>query len=146
VRQMLTVWPPLPIIIKQRGRPTSWWGVDNIVAALEHNDRIREIDLWRVPSSLLEKVLAEQFPALTFLDLQCEDDTTSAIVPGWISAKRAKSLAEKHPSPISWIKETAVVCYSPRQSIPHQNSSFRIHFIRGDGQASHRLEHTDVGL
>jgi hypothetical protein len=84
VRRMLAVWPPLPIVVKQHGRPTSRWGVDNIVAALEHNDRIREIDLWHVPSSLLEKVLAaikERFPALTSLGLQCEDDTTSAIVP-----------------------------------------------------------------
>lgn len=84
VRQMLAVWPPLPIVVKQHGRPKSRWGVDNIVAALEHNDRIREIDLWRVPGSLLEKVLVkmkEPFPALTFLDLQCEDDTTSAVVP-----------------------------------------------------------------
>ena len=84
VGQMLAVWPPLPIVVKQQGRPTSRRGVNNIVAALEYNDRICEIDLWRVPSSLLEKVMAamkEQFPALTFLDLQCEDDTTSAVVP-----------------------------------------------------------------
>jgi hypothetical protein len=92
---MLAMWPPLPIVVKQHGRLTSRWGVDNIVAALEHNNRIREIDLWRVPSSLLEKVLAtmkEQFPALTFLDLQCEDDTTPEIVPDSFMGGSAPSL------------------------------------------------------
>ena len=95
MRQMLAVWPPLPIVVKQHGRPTSGWGVGNIVAALEHNDRIREIDLWRVPSSLLEKVLAamkEKFPALTFLDLHCEDDSTSVVVPDSFMGVSAPSL------------------------------------------------------
>jgi len=95
VRRMLAVWPPLPIVVKQYGRPTSRWGVKNIVAALKHKDRIHEIDLWRVPSSLLEKVLMamkEQFPVLTFLDLQCEDDTTSAVVPDSFMGVSAPSL------------------------------------------------------
>jgi len=95
VRQVLAVWPPLPIVVKQHGRPTTRWGVDNIVAALKHNDRICEIDLWRVPSSLLEKVLAEMkeaFPAVTFLDLQCEDDTRSAVVPDPFMGGSAPSL------------------------------------------------------
>ncbi len=55
VRKMLDIWPPLPIVI---------WGVntkigeDNIIAALTHNDRVCEITLHRIPSSLWEKVLA----------------------------------------------------------------------------------------
>ena len=95
VRQSLAIWPPLPIVVKQHGRPMSEWGVDNIVAALEHNDRIREIDLWCIPGSLLEKALVamkERFPALTSLDLQCEDDTTSAAVPNSFMGGYAPSL------------------------------------------------------
>lgn len=95
VRKMLAVWPPLPIIVKQHGRPTSQWGADNIVAALEQNGRIREIDLWRVPSSPLEKILAamkEPFPALTSLDLQCDDDATPATVPDSFMGGSAPSL------------------------------------------------------
>jgi hypothetical protein len=45
----------LPIVIQVIGGE---WDVDNIVSALEHNDRIRGIELWRIPSSQKEKVLA----------------------------------------------------------------------------------------
>ena len=95
VKKMLAVWPPLPIVVKQHGHPTSRWGANNIVAALEQNDRIREIDLWRVPSSPLENVLAtmkEPFPALTSLDLQCDDDATPAIIPDSFMGGSAPSL------------------------------------------------------
>ena len=95
VRQMLAAWPPLPIVVKQHGRTMSLWGVDNIVAALERNDQIRGIDLWRVLNFILEKVLAEMkknLPVLTFLDLQCEYDTTSMVVPDLSMGGSAPSL------------------------------------------------------
>jgi hypothetical protein len=116
---MLAVLPPLQIVVKQHGRPTSRWGVDNIVTALEHSDRVREIGLWRVPSSLLEKVLAatkEQFPALT-----------SAVVPDSFmggSAPSLQSLSESLRSiPVTspGLEKTAFICYSLRRSIPFQN-------------------------
>ena len=66
VREMLDIWPNLPIIV--------WFDeqedADNTIAALEHNDRICGIYLWQIPNSHPEQVLAamqQQFPALTQL-------------------------------------------------------------------------------
>ena len=62
------VWPPFPIIIEAIYRDS--WGVDNILAALQHNDRICQLDLFGFPSSQLDKILAvmqQPFPALTYL-------------------------------------------------------------------------------
>ena len=76
VRKTLDVWPPLPIAIRDYWDATL--GIDNIVAALEHNDRISELQLLDIPSSQLEKVLAgmqQPFPALTRLHLQARDET-----------------------------------------------------------------------
>jgi hypothetical protein len=49
------------------------WCVDDIIAALEHNDRISEVDISNIHVSQLEKVLAamqQPFPALTRLHLK----------------------------------------------------------------------------
>ena len=76
VRETLDVWPPLPIAI--RGYWDATLGVNNILAALEHNDRICELQLLDVPSSQLEKVLAgmqQPYSALTCLHLQARDET-----------------------------------------------------------------------
>jgi hypothetical protein len=76
VRETLDVWPPLPIVISSVGHNRR--GVDNIIAALEHNDRICQVDLFYYPSSHFEKVLAvmqRPFPALTSLWLRLKDET-----------------------------------------------------------------------
>ena len=75
VREMLDIWPPLPIVIWESGNETL--GNDNIIAALEHNDRICKIDLLNIPRSQSENVLAainKPFPALTRLDLGFKDE------------------------------------------------------------------------
>ena len=80
VRQMLGVWPVLPIIIWD-WKPTR--AVDNIIAALGHNDRVCQIELGGVPSLLLEKVLAamqEPFLALTSLQLWTKDDDVAPVI------------------------------------------------------------------
>ena len=68
-REMLNVWPLLPIILSVNSFfPTG--DVGNILAALEHNDRICQMVILDVPSSGTEKVLAalqQPFPALTSL-------------------------------------------------------------------------------
>ena len=78
VRERLDVWPQLPIaIVGHCGK----WGVDNFIAALKHNDRICEIDIWSVSSLQTEKVLAamqQPFPALTHLSLE---GGTAAVAP-----------------------------------------------------------------
>ena len=83
VRKMLDLWPPLPIAVtvfspKERD-------VDNIIAVLEHNVRICEIDITNGPSlkrSQFERLLAAMqrpFPALTRLVLAFEYETAPAI-------------------------------------------------------------------
>ena len=81
VREMLDIWPSLPIVIWD-WRPTR--AVHNIIAALEHNDRVTQIELGGVQSSLLDKVLAVMqvpFPALTSLQLWSKDDDQPPVVP-----------------------------------------------------------------
>ena len=81
VAKKLAAWPRLPIVV---------WGdcekegaADNLVAALEHNDRICQVYLGGMPASegFVEKVLAaiqQPLPALTELCLGCRD---SDVVP-----------------------------------------------------------------
>ena len=69
VRETLAIWPPLPIVIGQYRQPTQ---MDNIIVALEHNDRVCQVDLLDVRNSQLEEVLAamqQPFPALTELTM-----------------------------------------------------------------------------
>ena len=73
VKTKLTVWPRLPIVV----RGTGWrqWGKYNIIAALEHNDRICQVYLGDMPAfkGHAERVLAamqQPFPALTDLYLR----------------------------------------------------------------------------
>ena len=79
-REMLTIWPPLPIVIREYRHSAS--NEDNIIAALEHPDRVCEVQLKGVPSLLLEKLLPamqEPFPALTYLWLETKDNTAPVI-------------------------------------------------------------------
>jgi hypothetical protein len=74
VREMLYIWPVLPIVVSAGGM----WDADNIIAALEHNDRICRLELYKGPSSEFEKVIAamqQPFPALTHLRLWPYDET-----------------------------------------------------------------------
>ena len=68
IRKTLDVWPPLPIAIK--GNYYSKPGQDDLMATLEHNDRVCEIELWFDSNSLWQRVLATMqvpFPMLTDL-------------------------------------------------------------------------------
>ena len=76
VREILDVWPPMQIIIDD-SQPTRLGG-DNIIAALEHRDRVCEIRLSYLTSSLLERlaaVMQRPFPVLTYLRLESHDQT-----------------------------------------------------------------------
>ena len=71
-RDTLDVWPPLPLAI-QRSLSE---GLDDIIAVLEHRDRVNSIYFWQpewqADGSVLEKVLAamlEPFPKLKLLRL-----------------------------------------------------------------------------
>ena len=82
-REKLYVWPPLPIIVSTGYEMWCAPGVDNIIAALEHSNRIYRLKLYNIPRSHLEKVLATMqrpFPILTHLELE-PDDGPSLVVP-----------------------------------------------------------------
>jgi hypothetical protein len=94
VREMLDLWPPLPIIIKVYNR--EMLVVDDILAALEHNDRVLELEL-DISSSLLEKILAEMkqpFPALTRLLLEPRGEAALVVPASFLggSAPRLQTL------------------------------------------------------
>jgi hypothetical protein len=68
VREMLDVWPPLPIVIRQyAGRKL---GGDNLIAALERNDRVCQITLGLdLQLGMVLDAMQEPFPALSHLTL-----------------------------------------------------------------------------
>ena len=77
VGETLDVWPALPIAIKVHDHAMR--GANNIIAALEHNERIYELSLFGVLSSKLDEVLPamqQSFPALTRLELGYGNETT----------------------------------------------------------------------
>jgi hypothetical protein len=104
VREMLDVWPPLPIIVVHHFARRKSSG-DNIIAALERNDRVCQITLKLDPQ--WEKVMdamQEPFPALTHLDLKPSSDIEMApVVPDSFmggSAPRLQNLQlERVPIP-----------------------------------------------
>jgi F-box-like len=81
VRKMLDVWPALPLAIElvsyewERHEPDWEERWDNVVAAMECRDRVREITFSDLSSSLWAQVstmLQEAFPALTRVWLRCD--------------------------------------------------------------------------
>jgi hypothetical protein len=82
VRAMLDTWPPLLIDIW--GSDFRVWDVGNIVAALEHNDRIHKVELWDSSLPKMEQVLAamqKSFPSLTELAVNFYTETGSLVLP-----------------------------------------------------------------
>ena len=70
VMEMLDIWPPLPIVLTVLNTKISV--IDNVLAALEHSDRICELFFHNNPRWQLEEVLAAMqrpFQALTRLHL-----------------------------------------------------------------------------
>ncbi len=81
-REMLEIWPEFPIIVTDGGRPTVE-GADNIISALELNDRVSRIRLANVSSPVLverfEAALQVPFPALA--DLELSSSSSSVMAP-----------------------------------------------------------------
>ena len=78
-RTSLDIWPPFPIRIFCHSWKLDDEGQDNIIAALEHHDRVTQI---RIESSRLEtySALAQKpFPVLTYLDLRSSDTTAPVL-------------------------------------------------------------------
>ena len=96
-REMLDTWPRLPIVISDYY--CSEEGADNIIAALEHNDRVCGIDISikeEVSSSVLGRfagAIQEPFPKLTDLTLRSVNETTLVVPETFLggSAPRLRS-------------------------------------------------------
>ena len=95
VRKTLSVWPLLPIVVLDEGYRK---GVENFIAALEHNDRICQLTLRDVSKSQYEKVLEamqQPFPALTDVDMEFPYIPPQPVIPASFlggSAQPLKSL------------------------------------------------------
>jgi hypothetical protein len=69
---MLNIWPAFPMDIQSHWRGSWEVGLDNIIAALEHRDRVRSIITLNLPSSVGSRLAAAMqvpFPELTCLRL-----------------------------------------------------------------------------
>ena len=100
VRVMLDTWPPLPIDIWGCDGDLGLWGMNNIVAALEHNDRIQNIELGGQTYYVEEALAAMQtsaamqksFPCLTELAIKTYDETAALVIPNLFSSGSAPLL------------------------------------------------------
>jgi hypothetical protein len=118
----------LPVVVICDGREK--WGVDNIIAALEHNDRvcgIRSLNISETPNSQYEKVLAalqQPFPALTRLNLRPKLETSPVDPDSFLggSAPQLRSLA-LHSIPFPGLPKllltTTHLAYLSLSNIPH---------------------------
>jgi hypothetical protein len=74
VKKLLHIWPELPLALHYYNtlNPEDEDGLDNLIAALEHHDRVCQIDLSGLSSSASERIttmMQEPFPALEHLAL-----------------------------------------------------------------------------
>ena len=82
-RDMLDIWPALPLIINGDGYYSTRCA-DNIVAALKCSDRVCQIDLVISKILGLERFLAatqQPFPELTYLNFRWIGDDETVVVP-----------------------------------------------------------------
>ncbi|KAN0120593.1 hypothetical protein V8E52_004420 [Russula decolorans] len=101
-RDTLDIWPPLPLIIlNYRNFADETTGADNIIAALEHNDRVCQIVLYWISSPEREHVtdsaaMQKPFPELTDLQLIMRKDESRPILPDSFLGGTAPHLRSLH--------------------------------------------------
>ena len=87
VKEMSDIWPALPIDIWAMGVKPAWWGsvnVNNIIAALVHNDRIHRIWVDSIGCWFLERIataIQDPLPALTHLHMSSWVEMPEAVFP-----------------------------------------------------------------
>ena len=147
-RDMLDVWPALPLVLLC----DSAYPIDNIVAVLvaraqqsrASNRVLRSLKL------VFGKDFGGDAGAIPGADrsgahvVRRNGASPSRFVLGWICPEFAKTLVEWRP--ISGITETAFVGRSPRRSYPLANSSFRILFIRGHAHCPLHADQPPISL
>ena len=122
VREMLDIWPALPLTIWVGDGPPAW-GMENVIAALEHRDRISRISIDHTSSLILETllpVMQEPFPALKFLDLDARVSIPNSFLGGSAPDLRHLYLeAVPFPTlPTLLLSATSLVTLSLR-NLPH---------------------------
>jgi hypothetical protein len=150
VREKLDVWPPFPIKI---------WSAyaehlgDNVIAALEHPDRICEIWLFKICSSLgrLITVMQEPFPALEHLAIGDETGETAPTLSNTVlggSAPRLRSLTLYHV-PFPTLPQLLLSCNDlsrlSLRNIPHSGYISPMGMVRGISTLT-RLTHLNIGF
>jgi hypothetical protein len=92
---MLDIWPPFPMDL--RAVDLLGDSMDNVIAALEHNDRICQFDVYEVSSDELERLVTamqDPFPMLTRIHLESSDEV-APVLPNSLmsgSAPRLRTL------------------------------------------------------
>jgi hypothetical protein len=82
VKNMLNIWPALPIVIDSQVTTLQQSGLTNIVAALDRHDRVCRIKIWGVPISLLKSAaIKKPFPRLTHLMLRLSYEDNALVIP-----------------------------------------------------------------
>ena len=101
VRETLEVWPLLPMVLIVYSHANS--DTDNIIAALEHKDRICicDLDFWGVAGSQMGEVLGamqQPFPAFTSLELRSRDETWPVVPASFLggTSPRLQRLTLNH--------------------------------------------------
>jgi hypothetical protein len=93
---MLHIWPEFPIALRITDLQVDDEIPDNIMAALEHNDRVCEIyvDGLELEELVIEPVMQNSFPALTHLHLEAYDNDSPIVPDSFLggSAPRLRSL------------------------------------------------------
>jgi hypothetical protein len=128
VREMLDIWPDLPIIVADGGRPTVE-GADNIISALELNDRVCRIHLGNVSSPVLVErfvaVMQDPFPALAYLSLGLSGEVAPVISDSFLGGTVPPGLRYfglrciSFPALPNLLLSATGLCYLNVRDIPH---------------------------
>ncbi|KAI0291277.1 hypothetical protein BC826DRAFT_1106032 [Russula brevipes] len=94
VRELLGIWPAFPIQIQSFDSKVPEC-VDNIIAALEHPDRVFRIELENVTNSATERfsaVMQVPFPELTHLDMWSNDASVPVLPEAFLGGSSISRL------------------------------------------------------
>ncbi len=129
VKEMLDIWPELPIIIWDDdwyGHPKTVENVENVISAIELKDRVSWIDL-HVSCSDMERfsaVMQDPFPALTHLILRVHDEMAPIISDSFLGglAPRLQRLTLKRipfPALLNLLLSATDLVILDLRKIPH---------------------------
>jgi hypothetical protein len=108
VRKNLGCWPPLPIVVDYftswgRRSPASNYE-DDIIAALEHPDRVRrlKLDVTNAQLAMVASVMQVPFPMLTDLCLSSNDQNVPVLPDAFLGGSAPQSLRQIYLEGISF--------------------------------------------